>query len=95
MERQDYIVEIYKKDRRYKDGERICRVVQLENETAAWVNLYVDSMRSNFYTQDKYRLVLKPKYVTVRSLMTGRDVQIDSAARGTVCDPSQERFWSM
>ena len=95
MERKDYIVNVYKLDRRCKDGERFHRVIQLENETESWVNLYVDALRLNQYTIDKYRLVLKPKYVTVKSMMTGKDVQIHSDARGTCCDPSQERFWSM
>lgn len=40
-------------------------------------------------------LVQKPKMVTVKNLMTGQDVQIRAEDRGGVCDPSQERYWTM
>lgn len=33
--------------------------------------------------------------VTVKSLMTGQDVEIAATTRGTCCDPSTERYWSM
>ncbi len=35
------------------------------------------------------------KKVLVKNLMTGVMVEIREADRGTACDPSQERFWSM
>lgn len=40
-------------------------------------------------------LVQQPKMVTVKNLMTGKDVSIRAEDKGTVCDPSQERFWTM
>ena len=35
------------------------------------------------------------KMVPVRSLMTGAEVMIPRGDRGGVCDPSQERHWTM
>ncbi len=32
---------------------------------------------------------------TVKSLMTGNEVEIREQDRGGCCDPSQERYWSM
>lgn len=94
MERQDYKVEVYKTDARYKDGERINQVIQLENETEEWATWYADMLRK-CYTKGQYRVVLKPTNVFVKSLMTGKAVEIREEDRGGVCDPSQERFWSM
>lgn len=93
MERQDYKIEIYKLDRRYKDGERIYQVFRYENETENWVNLLVEALRLSHFTQDKYRVVLKPAKAFVKSLMTGKTVEIREEDRGGCCDPSQERFW--
>ena len=45
----------------------------------------------NIVARDTYTA---PK-ITVRNMMTGMDVQIREEDRGGVCDPSQERFWSM
>ena len=42
-----------------------------------------------------YRVVLKPAKAFVKSLMTGKTVEIREEDRGGVCDPSQERFWTM
>ena len=95
MEREDFVVNVYKKDARYKDGERIDRVIRLDNETQNWVDVYVEALRRNFWTADKYRVEVKKSWTTVRSLMTGKEVEIRTEDRGTVCDPSQERFWSM
>ena len=36
-----------------------------------------------------------PEVVIVKNLMTGKDVTIRAEDRGGVCDPSQERFWTM
>lgn len=33
--------------------------------------------------------------VTVKSLMSGADVQIPQSQVGSCCDPSTERYWSM
>ena len=33
--------------------------------------------------------------VTVRNLMTGKEMEIPKTSVGTVCDPSTERYWSM
>lgn len=94
MERQNYKVEVYKTDARYTEGERINQVIQLENETEAWANWYADMLRKCL-TEGKYRVVLKPANAFVKSLMTGKMVKIREEDRGGVCDPSQERFWSM
>ena len=34
-------------------------------------------------------------YVTVKNMMSGKDVQIRAQDVGGCCDPSTERYWSM
>ena len=93
MEREDFVVNVYKKDRRYNDGERIHQVFRFDNETENWVNLLVEALCRNHFTADKYRVEIKKTWTTVRNLMTGKEIEIRTEDRGTVCDPSQERFW--
>ena len=95
MNREDFVVNVYKKDARYKDGERIYQVIRYDNETQRWVDLVVEALRRTYYTSDKYRVEVKKSWTTVRNMMTGNPVQIREEDRGGVCDPSQERFWSM
>lgn len=33
--------------------------------------------------------------ITVKSLMSGQDVEISRSERGGPCDPSTERYWTM
>lgn len=93
MERQDYKVEVYKTDARYIEGERIDQVITLEKETEEWATWYADMLRKCY--SSNYRVVLKPAKAFVKSLMTGKTVEIREEDRGGVCDPSQERFWTM
>ena len=93
MEREDFVVNVYKKDRRYKEGEHIYQVFRFDNETQNWVNLLVEALRLNHFTADKYRVEVKKTWTTVRSLMSNKEVKIREEDRGGVCDPSQERFW--
>lgn len=95
MERYDWTVEIYKLDRRYKDGQRIERVLSFNNETKDWAERTVKALQDGYYNPSQYCIRWFNKFTTVKSLMTGKDVEIRTEDRGTVCDPSQERFWSM
>lgn len=56
-------------------------------DTATLKNLMV-------MTEDYYLEYCNPT-VIVTNLMTGQPVKIRESERGTVCDPSTERYWSM
>ena len=92
--RQDYTVYIYKADRRTKTGERLF-------STTVWRDRDQDSMRReciNLYdlypATQGWRFEYHPTMKTVKSLMTGQDVQIDRDTPWS-CNPASEAYWSM
>lgn len=93
--KQTWTMYIYKADRRTKSGERLV-------STTVWQDRTEEQMRREsaelFDTWPKklgFRIECVPTYVTVKSLMTGQEVQIRSEDRGGPCDPSMERYWTM
>ena len=96
MERINWELHVYKADRRYNKGERKIKVYTYTNWTRTQMLDEVASLRKDLYRQqDGWRLEFNPSTVTVKNLMTGADVTIAADMKGTCCDPSQERFWTM
>ena len=96
MERQSWELRVYKADRRCKNGERFVKPYTYTNWTREEMAEEVRVLRRDLYSQaDGYRLEFEPYTTRVRNLVTGQEVEIRTADRGTCCDPSQERFWSM
>jgi hypothetical protein len=69
--------------------------------TAGYLNSMVQDML-NMLPKRKQKEFIKQvatfngrQLVTVKNLMSGVDVEIRRADRGTCVDPSTERFWSM
>lgn len=93
---QDWTMRVYVQDRRTKTGERILHTYSYPNKHEAWMREEVRDLQSMaLYPAPKYRIEVDPVYCTVKSLMTGQDVQIRTEDRGGPCDPSMERYWSM
>ena len=97
MTRQDYTLYVYKTDRRYKSDERAVMTKVIPNiteELMAKTVAILAEFDGPYPTWKGYRMEYFPTKVTVKNLMTGKDVEID---RDTplCCDPSSERFWSM
>jgi hypothetical protein len=85
---------IYKRDGRCKTGERLY-------STTVWANRDEASMRResnevyDLYPATKgWRFEYHPTMKTVKSLMTGKDVQIP-ADTPWCCNPASETYWSM
>ncbi len=93
--KQDWTMYIYKADRRKKTGERLVSTTvwrdrtedEMRRESAELFDLYPNKLG--------FRIECLPTYVTVKSLMTGAEVKIRYEDRGTACDPSMERYWTM
>jgi hypothetical protein len=86
---------IYKLDRRCKTGERLVSTTVWRDRDEAGMKREVNELLlSGLYTVDKYRIVFYATMKTVKSLMTGKEVQID---RDTpwCCNPASESYWSM
>jgi hypothetical protein len=93
--KQTYTMYIYKLDRRCKTGERLVSTTVWRDRDEAGMKREVNELLlSGLYTVDKYRIVFHATMKTVKSLMTGKEVQID---RDTpwCCNPASESFWSM
>jgi hypothetical protein len=89
MNKQDYTLYIYKKDKRTKSGERLIRTMVVKDVTDEY-----RSFINQFYPKSMYRAEYVPSMMTVKSLMTGQDVQIASDTPWC-CNPASETFWSM
>ena len=93
--KQDHTMYIYKADRRTKSGERLVSTSVWRNRDAAEMKREVRELQYKLWPTSKgYRIEFLPTMVTVKSLMTGADVQID---RDTpwCCNPASETYWSM
>jgi hypothetical protein len=95
MTRADYTLYVFKTDRRYKSGERAVRTEVVPNITEKLMAKTVAILVAEQYPAPLgYRIEYHPTTVTVKNLMTGKDVAID---RDTpwCCNPASETFWSM
>jgi hypothetical protein len=91
MNKQDFTLYAYKADKRSKSGEKLVSTQVLKNMDEQTMKAVVQvglSMNPN------YRFEYFPTKITVKNLMTGKDVQID---RDTpwCCNPASETYWSM
>ena len=96
MSKQDWIVSVFKRDRRCKSGERFIAKYPFSGMDREAVNRELLELSAALYPmRDGWRFDVQPRYATVRNLMTGKDVQIEASERGGPCDPGLERYWSM
>lgn len=89
MEKQDYTLFSYKADKRTKSGERLVMTRVMDNMTADQMAAVVKGL-----AQVGYRYEYFPAMMTVKSLMTGQDVQIPTDTPWC-CNPASETYWSM
>lgn len=88
-----YTIEVYLKDRRFKQGEHMVNKQDLEFDSpdaaAKW--------GPELYAHDKsrqYRFVVHETYVTRKNLMGGAEYQ-ERYDTPRYCSPSSEAYWSM
>ena len=95
MQNPSHTMYIYKADKRTKLGERLVSVTVWQHRDDAEMAQEVRAWQNGSYPVSLgYRIECHPTMVTVKSLMTGEDVQID---RDTpwCCNPASETYWSM
>ena len=95
MKNPSHTMYVYKADKRTKLGERLVSVTVWTNRDDAEMAQEVRAWQNGSYPVSLgYRIECHPTMVTVKSLMTGEDVQID---RDTpwCCNPASETYWSM
>jgi hypothetical protein len=93
--KQDFTMYIYKLDKRTKSGERlVSTTVWRDRDEAGMKREVSELLTSGLYTVDMFRIEFHPTMKTVKNLMTGKDIQIESNTP-RCCDPSSELYWSM
>ena len=83
----EYTVEVYKLDRRTKEGRRLVRKVDLTDVT-------LDQVERMYPVQPKYVREIHETYVTRRNLMGGAEFK-ERYDTPYYCSPSSESYWSM
>jgi len=86
----DYTAEIYKKDARRKNGERLVLQINYENVPKEGVERYC---KAN-YSLPKYRYEIHETWVVKRNLLTGEEFK-ERYDTPYYCSPSSETYWSM
>ncbi len=92
---KDWIVTVYKADRRCKAGERFVAKYPFSGMDRDTVARELTALAQQLYPQKQgWRFDVQERYITVKSLMTGKDVQIE-ADTPWACRPDSESYWSM
>ena len=93
--KQNWIVSVYKKDRRTKSGERFVAKYPFSGMARDTVERELRELTAQLYPQkDGWRFEVNPATKIVRNLMSGKEVEIDYDTPRS-CDPSSELYWSM
>ena len=93
--KQNWIVSVYKKDRRTKSGERFVAKYPFSGMDRDTVERELRELTAQLYPQkDGWRFEVNPATKIVRNLMSGKEVEIDYDTP-RACDPSSELYWSM
>ncbi len=96
QERKDWILQVWKRDMRCTTGLRRVNEYKYNDWTEQQMAEEVRDLRNTLYRAEQgWCLKFHPATVTVRNLISGADVTIRTEDRGTCCDPSQERYWTM
>jgi hypothetical protein len=85
----EYTLELYKTDRRTKEGRRLVEVKDIAESTRAHIESIADSLRKLDFIVEVFET-----YVTKKNLMTGQEFQ-ERYDRPYYCSPSSETYWSM
>ena len=95
MSKQDWIVSVYKADRRCKSGERFITKYPFRGmERDAVARELADLAQVLYPKKSGWRFDVQPATKVVKNLITGQDVEIDSDTPWC-CNPASETYWSM
>ena len=84
-------VEIYKKDRRTRSGERLVKKTDYAISDRVTLEHLV---RTTWLARDGYWFKIHDTYVTMTNLLTGKEFQ-ERYDTPHYCSPSSESYWSM
>ena len=85
-----YTVEIYKRDKRTKAGERL---VHKSDHATDNLSMLEHSVKHTWRASQGYRYEIHETYVTRRNMMSGKEFQ-ERYDTPYSCSPSSETYWS-
>jgi len=91
--KQNYTMHIYKADRRKKTGWRPVSRTIWTDRTEEGMARECAELAQLYPAAKGYRFEYYPAMKTVKSLMSGQDIQID-ADTPWCCNPASESYWS-
>ena len=95
MATQDWIVSVFKADKRCKSGERFIAKYPFSGMDRDTVSRELNGLAQVLYPKkDGWRFDVQPATMIVKNLMTGQDVEIASDTPWC-CNPASESYWSM
>jgi hypothetical protein len=86
-----YTVEIYKKDKRYKGGERLESKIDYNTDN---LSMLEHSVKNTYRQLHGFRYEIHETYVTRTNLMGGAEYK-ERYDTPRYCSPSSEAYWSM
>ncbi len=86
-----YTVEVYKRDARTKQGERLVHKADHDTDN---LSMLEHSVKHTWRAGQGYRYEIHETYVTRRNLMGGAEYQ-ERYDTPRYCSPSSEAYWSM
>lgn len=95
MSKQDWMVSVFKTDKRCKSGERFIAKYPFSGMDRDTVERELNGLAQLLYPKkDGWRFDVNPATRIVKNLMTGKDIEI-AYDTPHCCDPSTETYWSM
>jgi len=85
----EYTLELYKADRRTKEGRRLYSKEEYAESTEAYINAVADGKRRLGFIVEVHET-----WVTRKNLMGGREFR-EKYDTPYFCSPSSESYWSM
>ena len=86
---KEYTIEIWKRDRRVKEGRRLVNKVDFHLMTRDSIEVFAENYRREGLIAEIYET-----FVTRTNLMGGREYQ-ERYDTPRYCSPSSEAYWSM
>ena len=86
-----YTVEVYKKDKRMKSGER--QVLKQDYNTDNR-SMLEHTVKNTWLKRDGFRYEIHETFVTRKNLLSGQEYQ-ERYDTPYFCSPSSETYWSM
>jgi hypothetical protein len=89
-----FTLEIYKQDKRTKEGQRLIGKYDYDRKDRASMEREVKELYPTYTAKDGYKFNIVETLVTKRNALSGKEFQ-ERYDTPYYCSPSSESYWSM